>query len=250
MPNASKNNTTIAHLFDLLDRWRHLPAYQLERRADIFFALFLPEVLGKHLKVDINPILVPEFPIRKSNTNRNLSNKIDYFALSKDEERAFLVELKTDTKSINKDQIEILKCTHQKGIDKIIGGLKSIAKSKSVAKSPPIRKKYFHMLRALSDLSLIEIPDMDNLKKLLFSGPFRTDKYNKYIQGIDIKICPRSLEIVYILPENNDLIPSCWHRIYFDSFADHAIQGSSIGCRFAESLYRWKEPAGSCPPQP
>jgi len=32
---------TINELFDLLDDWRNLPSYQLERRADIFFAIHL-----------------------------------------------------------------------------------------------------------------------------------------------------------------------------------------------------------------
>ena len=41
----------IDRIFDLLDGWRHLPAYQLERRADIFFGLFLPDVLD-HLDFD------------------------------------------------------------------------------------------------------------------------------------------------------------------------------------------------------
>lgn len=35
----------LAHLFALLDQWRHFPAYQLERRADVFFAV--EEQLGK-----------------------------------------------------------------------------------------------------------------------------------------------------------------------------------------------------------
>jgi len=33
-------------IFDRMDVWRHLPSYQLERRADLFFALYLPEVLN------------------------------------------------------------------------------------------------------------------------------------------------------------------------------------------------------------
>ena len=37
----------IDRLFDRMDRWRHLPSYQLERRADLFFSLYLPEVLQK-----------------------------------------------------------------------------------------------------------------------------------------------------------------------------------------------------------
>lgn len=61
---------TISGLFGLLDRWRHLPDYQLERRADIFFALFLPEVLRAHFakqnrSIEINPVLIPEFPIKE-----------------------------------------------------------------------------------------------------------------------------------------------------------------------------------------
>jgi len=35
----------IDNLFNLLDDWRTLPAYQLERRADIFFALYLDKIL-------------------------------------------------------------------------------------------------------------------------------------------------------------------------------------------------------------
>jgi hypothetical protein len=29
-------------LFDRMDTWRHFPNYQLERRADLFFASYLP----------------------------------------------------------------------------------------------------------------------------------------------------------------------------------------------------------------
>jgi len=37
-------------LFNRMDAWRHFPNYQLERRADIFFALYLPEVLEAKLR--------------------------------------------------------------------------------------------------------------------------------------------------------------------------------------------------------
>ena len=51
MSGKNKNNEspTIERVFELLDKWRHLPTYWLEPRADIFFALFLPEVLRKSL---------------------------------------------------------------------------------------------------------------------------------------------------------------------------------------------------------
>ena len=32
-------------LFETLDDWRNLPAYQLERRADVFFAIYLDEII-------------------------------------------------------------------------------------------------------------------------------------------------------------------------------------------------------------
>jgi len=37
----------IEKLFDLLDDWRRLPAYQLERRADIIFAVHLEKIFAK-----------------------------------------------------------------------------------------------------------------------------------------------------------------------------------------------------------
>ena len=73
----------IATLFASLDRWRHLPAYQLERRADIYFGLFLPDVLNHHLgsrNLTIDPRIIPEFPLGQAASRR--SDKADYFALS------------------------------------------------------------------------------------------------------------------------------------------------------------------------
>ena len=51
-------------LFSRMDAWRHFPNYQLERRADIFFALYLPEVLEAKLRFAVGPELAPEFPVR------------------------------------------------------------------------------------------------------------------------------------------------------------------------------------------
>ena len=53
---------SIDTLFDRMDAWRHLPSYQLERRADLFFSLYLPEVL--EARADPDPLLfgVERFP--------------------------------------------------------------------------------------------------------------------------------------------------------------------------------------------
>ena len=51
-------------VFDNLDKWRHLPNYQLERRADIFFSLYLKEVIEEKYHVKLQDTIIPEFPIQ------------------------------------------------------------------------------------------------------------------------------------------------------------------------------------------
>lgn len=52
-------------IFDTLDDRRQLPAYQLERRADIFFGVYMKEILEKKFNDDISHV-IPEFPIRRA----------------------------------------------------------------------------------------------------------------------------------------------------------------------------------------
>ncbi len=54
----------ISVAFDNLDQWRHLPNYQLERRADIFFSLYLKEVIEEKYHVKLHNQIIPEFPVR------------------------------------------------------------------------------------------------------------------------------------------------------------------------------------------
>jgi len=72
----------INKLFDLLDDWRHLPAYQLERRADFFFAIHLETILKKLYGLTTD-LIIPEFPVRigeipEKRSNLNRSFKIDW----------------------------------------------------------------------------------------------------------------------------------------------------------------------------
>jgi hypothetical protein len=43
----------IETLFDRMDGWRHLPNYQLERRADLFFSLYLPTAVEAKLGFEV-----------------------------------------------------------------------------------------------------------------------------------------------------------------------------------------------------
>ena len=101
---------TASRVFDLLDSWRDLPAYQLERRADIYFAVYLPNFLAHRFNIVMNCSLIPEFPVHFRTIYPHISRekddscKIDYVALTRDLRQVFFVELKTDSSSRCKDQ--------------------------------------------------------------------------------------------------------------------------------------------------
>ena len=272
MPDKSEISElpTIEGIFDSLDRWRHLPAYQLERLAGVFFALFLPEVLEKVLKVKIKRPLIPEFPIR-TNSKDNLSRKIDYFALSEDHKYAFLIELKTDMESIDGPQISFLENTlkykNSRGgtrclIEDVIHLTKLTKLTKNENNPKPTRKKstrnkYVHLLSHLRQLNLICYDE-----KKLYERAFANNSRGVYeaLESVGpskwIFDDKPKLKVIYIQPKPNGdsptpILSDCdWHRMYFDCFEDHVKERGPIGHRFAESLRRWKEPAGSCPPKP
>lgn len=54
----------LEELFNRMDRWRHFPNYQLERRTDLFFSLYLPEVLSNKLGFSVKQEIVSAFPVR------------------------------------------------------------------------------------------------------------------------------------------------------------------------------------------
>ncbi len=230
MSNANEHPTT-ADLFGLLDEWRHLPAYQLERRADIFFGLFLPEVLGKHFGIDIKPHVVPEFPIKKSNRQ---SKKADYLALSEDGKRAFLVELKTDMASRRETQDKYLDDAVVAGLQKLVIGVLDICVA-STQKS-----KYVHLLKLLSDIGLIEYEDdlfpvRQGYSRVLKSVRDAAEKREKW----------PDLEVVYVQPRSTGIID-------FREFADLVEEGGEgeIRSRFARSLRTWAtNKAGSPKPK-
>lgn len=127
----------------------------LSAGADIFFALFLPDVLGAHFGMCMNPILVPEFPIK--NPENNQSSKVDYLALQQSQDgktrRAFLVELKTDMGSRREEQDRVLGyAVHRQTKNLILDVLE-------ICRATNEKPKYVHLLKLLSDIGLIEYDD-------------------------------------------------------------------------------------------
>jgi hypothetical protein len=94
----------VGDLFDRMDRWRHLPNYQLERRADLLFSMYLPQALETKLGIKIHPLMVPEFPVRIGTIYPHIATdksvKIDYVCFSADLARVIFVELRTESRSL------------------------------------------------------------------------------------------------------------------------------------------------------
>ena len=130
--------TKLDDTFDRLDRWRHLPDYQMERRADVFFSLYLREAVAAHVGCRLASTLVPEFPIAKRLLEPDIAKrdsiKVDYLLLEEGGQRAFLVELKTDMRSRASDggreQCIKLHRAAGLGLARLLHGVRQIAQPK------------------------------------------------------------------------------------------------------------------------
>lgn len=202
-------------LFNHLDKWRLLPAYQLERRADIFFAIYLPQIL-KH-KLDNQEILkiIPEFPVRIGSIYPeipiNKSFKIDYMVIS--EKKVLLVELKTENSSRRIKQDEYLIKALEANIQILIEGLIQIYEATSS------KVKYKRLMSEFKEIGWVK----EENKKWI-----NTSKNKK-------------IEIVYIQPEKNNNGDDK-SVICFDMIAGIIEKNNTnISTRFAESLRKWKK---------
>lgn len=217
----------IDKIFELLDKWKNLPAYQLERRADIFFALYLPEIIKQKFKLDDeveNLHIIPEFPVRTRGINKKTgketfrSNRIDYAVVSK--KIVYLVELKTDTGSINDPQKEYLRKTKTNKTNLI----KDIV---DIYHSENSDDKYKNLLSLLANMNWVE--KIVNVEE--------TSKKCKYKVINDLNAY--AIEIVYILPEEiikeEDIT-----EIDFNYIAEILNEKKDVlTVRFIESLKKW-----------
>jgi hypothetical protein len=202
----------INKLFNNMDTWRHLPAYQLERRADIFFSIYLPELLADKFQTEIEG-LIPEFPVHIGTITHGESNqsfKIDYLAKAKN--KIFFVELKTDQSSRRGKQDSDMEKARLIGMSKLLEGLHKIYKATTS------KQKYRHLLAHVEKLGLITLDS-----KGVFS--IHPDEYE--------------IEIVYIQPNN----PYGQENVI--TFKDFAAiverHDDPVSLRFAESLRRWAD---------
>lgn len=218
-------DSVFVEIFKRLDKWRGFPAYKLEPRVDIFFSLYLEEVVERRLGVGITGI-VPEFPIRLGSlkgdndpveATDNLSFKADY--LLKSRGISFLLELKTDSKSIKMDQIKYLEDARNSGSHKLLRGALEL-RTKTLS-----RTKY------------------ENLLSEIF-GP------NSQDESRDPSSLPDSVEIIYIVPDKKAAKDKGLHDkpgthvIDFDYFAESVLLNTTrdpeFNRMFAEQLKKWR----------
>ena len=229
----------IAAVFDRMDAWRHLPKYQLERRSDLFFSLYLPEVLEAKLGFPIRPDVTPEFPVRKGTIYPDYQGddccNIDYLALSALDAQPVFVELKTDQGSRRVQQDDYLLRAQQVGLPGLLEGVCSIFRA-----TKRYRLKWFALLLRCEAMGLLEIPV--ELKEIMT----RPNHRGAPAASKDIVITAPSTRphIVYVQPrcadEASDTVIS--FAEYAKVVARHA---DPVSRRFAESLLEWAEvPAG------
>ena len=217
-------------IFDLLDDWRHLPDYQLERRADVFFAACLPEFLSFRLKLDIRPSLIPEFPVRIGTIYptilSNQSCKIDYLALDASGGHAVFVELKTDSSSRREKQDKYLQAAKAVGLPALLDGVLKIVCASDH------KHKYCCLLRLLEKHSLVTLPT--NLDAALES-PQYASAVNACLPQVKIIAKNPSVQVLYLQP-----VASLPDEVGFEELASWIdAQGGALAVRFAASLRKW-----------
>ena len=233
----------IDQVFKNLDDWRHLPSYQLERRADIFFSLYLKDVLEEkfadRLKgIPLFDLLVPEFPLRKGtydakNEKSNQSTKVDYLAVSKDHKHVFLVELKTDDASVGPNE-EYLQNAKSTGFAKLLEGVLAI-RNASLAHG-----KYDCLMELLERLELVkeeqspDIPKRKSSRRSNFQVTLRSEKYEITV----VMLTPNIIKV-----EQNQF---AFENITFEDVQRTVSRYKDpLSIRFSESLMKWEKPAGT-----
>ena len=215
-------------LFALLDKQRHLPKYNLELRTSPFFELFLPKILGES-GMPVKTPIIPEFPLKKNNDQ---SNNVDFFALSKDSNSAFLIELKMDTRARRSSQDAYLKKAKRESLVALICGIKQIGRySRSY-------RKYVHLLKQLADLELVDSVS-EAVDKAFSDNPRGVREAIWNVKVTAPECCPK---MVYIQPTQSNSTSEDCITITFEQVATVVAKHGTLGKVFAEYLTKWQYP--------
>ena len=234
----------VNRIFDQLDDWRHLPTYQLERRADIFFSLYLREILQESTGEEIHEVIIPEFTLRKATLDPNNGNNqhfcADYLAFSSQLKRAFLVELKTDPKSGNDKQNEYLRQARDVGLEELLRGLIAAFKP---GMSQQTRQKRLYLLKKFASIGMVS-----GLKAAAeFASRERHQGFTKALEQVSVASVEPKISLVFIHPrkfENRDESEGSTFDYWVSFEQVLKVVGNHtdiLSQRFAEALKDWSE---------
>lgn len=255
-----------------LDEWRHLPDYQLERRVDIFFGMFLPKVIEERFDVCVDEV-IPEFPVHKglfdkeSSLERgpHRSVKVDFavFGTKGDKKQIFLVELKTDMGSLDFVQLKNMVKARCAGPTCVMRGVGHLARN-TLAK-----RKYAHLIWRLLGLECFQLKNKDSVEftkvRLEESRPQLGPVFEKLCVGKEWHSA--CVDLVAVLPvelsksdkkkmEDAEIADTDFKIVTFDQFAKFLKDGiqpfeSSDASVFADYLRLWaRVKAGRVSPWP
>ncbi|MHC1759313.1 MAG: hypothetical protein AB9917_07370 [Negativicutes bacterium] len=207
--------SSIVQIFNNLNEWRKLPNYQLERRLDIFFTLFLKQIIQDKCGQELNDTIIPEFPINTIgigkfilknnqpskgilNNTEDRSKKIDYVMVSKNiaSRCAYFVELKTDIKSFGSEQAWVMSYCLNKEFDNNNAEEGMFHYLERLFLKTNQREKYWKLANEMVKAGLLKLNPNEELQKY--------DK-NRYVEQISalfndpVKIEKR--KVIYIVPE-------------------------------------------------
>jgi len=204
MKDGAKMKKQLNEVFNLLDKWKELPAYKLEPRVDIFFGYYLPDIMEKHFGIkpdyiDKHKHIIPEFPLRDTNQTYR-SKKVDFAVIGC--KTAYLVELKTTNESIGIKQAGYLKLAYDKEYFKLL--VEEVYDIRYSPKSDPKHRKLIERLYNVPEIGRVPFEKDDKnsfceILPLLRCGSLKEESLDIIKRNIGINPS-RKIEIVYILP--------------------------------------------------
>lgn len=168
----------LQEVFARLVEFKRLPKYQFERRVDAFLVGFLPELLGHLLGGRVEPV-VPEFPLKKPNSNQSTNVDHVFFVHQDDREHDYwlFLELKTDMGSVGQVQVDTYAHYAGLGMERLFNDVLLIQAASTHAKKYTALLKYFEGLDRrrpikvvyLSPAEVIGLPLSDTFRNVTFA---------------------------------------------------------------------------------
>ncbi|GHT80620.1 hypothetical protein FACS1894130_12050 [Spirochaetia bacterium] len=202
--------------FEMIKNWKKLPAYSLERRIDSLLGYYLPSFLEDKCNTGEITAIIPEFPIRirtirSEHADNNEACRFDFMAVNNTGD-CYLIEVKTDEKSIRDIQMQDLERIKKSLPSDIFEGIIKVLDNKNSSK----RKKNRCLKEILMALNLIDE------KKYTGNG--------------------KKIEVIAILPDEKRAGKIDFKKIGFEQLADWFREKNDVGefeKSFSNALKSW-----------